>query len=126
MYSDSVASWTESGDDGANPIRALVYLIPTLLALIGRKRFERINDSLLNICINMSLVSTAIWLIAVVTGGIYIGRLPIYASMFNYILLPYEIDCLFAKKSRQAMGFITVFFYLLYYYYQFHFTWGRI
>ena len=123
QYEDSVGSWNEGGDDGTNPIRVLVYAMPTILAFIGRRKLEQEEDNVLDICINMSIISTVLWMISIVTSGIYMGRLPVYASIFNYILIPYELIILFKKTLvRDAMLIL----YLAYYYYQLHFIWGAI
>lgn len=126
QYGGIVDSWGESGDDGSNPIRVMVYMIPTILALIGKEKLEEQGNPVLNISVNMSIFSSVLWLISMVTSGIYMGRLPIYASVFNYILLPYEIDLLFDKKSRRTVYTLLVVLYLLLYYYQIHNTWQLI
>lgn len=126
QYSDSISSWIEAGDNGTNPIRVLVHAIPTLLAFVGKESLEKIDDPVLNICINMSIISTSMWLISMVTSGIYMGRMPIYASLFNYILLPYEVNMLFNERSAKIMNVAMVALYLMFYYYQLHFVWGVI
>ncbi len=126
QYSNAVSSWQETMDDGTNPIRVLMASIPTILALIGAKTLAKQDDLITNISINMSIVSTSLWVVSMVTSGIYMGRLPIYASLFNYILLPYEIDIIFNKRSAKLMKVLVIGMYLLYYYYQLHFAWGVI
>lgn len=126
QYSESVYSWTSSGDDGANPIRVLVHAIPTILALFGRKQLKAANDPIMNICVNMSIVATSLWVIAMATSGIFMGRLPVYAGMFNYVLLPFEIETIFDRRSARAMTVLMCVCYLAFYFYQFHFTWHLI
>lgn len=123
QYADAVSSWN---DDGTNPIRVLFQMIPTILAFIGRKQLQKEDDRTIAICTNMSIISSMLWLVSMVTSGIYMGRLPIYANMFNYILLPYELDRFFAKESAKIAKIGMVIVYLSYYYYQFHFAWGTI
>lgn len=124
QYASSVTSWIESGDDGVNPLRVLVFSLPTVLALLEKKWFAAIDDPVLNISINMSIMSTCLWLIAMVTSGIYMGRLPIYGDLFNYILLPIEINVLFTKNGQGLAKVLLVSMYLFFYYYQFHVTFG--
>lgn len=126
QYSDAVGSWMEGMDDGTNPVRVLVHAVPTLLAFVGRVNLKKVDNPIINISINMSIISTSLWLISMVTSGIYLGRLPIYASLFNYILLPFQIESLFKEKSVKMVRVTVIMMYLLYYYYQFHFAWGTI
>ncbi|MCI6995617.1 MAG: EpsG family protein [Eubacterium sp.] len=124
QYSGAVMSWNEMGDDGTNPIRVLVCAVPTIIAFFGRRILEAEENPVIDVCINMSIFSTVLWLISMVTSGIYMGRLPIFASVYNYILLPYEIDILFTRKNRGTMFALMIVLYLLYYYYQLHNIWG--
>lgn len=126
QYSNTVSTWQEMGDDGSNPIRVMIYCIPALLALFGRKQLATKSTPIVNLCVNMSIISGAIYLISMVTSGIMIGRLPIYVSLYSYILLPYEVDCIFTKESAKMVKLSLVAFYLLYYYYLMHFAYGRI
>ena len=117
QYQNVVSDWTEWGDDGTNILRVLVYAVPTILSLVGLKyvRFE--NNKLINICVNMSIVSTGLYVISMVTSGIFIGRLPIYFSLYNYILLPWEIENMFEKKSARLVYIILFLFYMVFYMY---------
>ena len=60
------------------------------------------------------------------TSGIFIGRLPIYASLYSYILLPWELDHLFDRTSGQLIMIGMVGLYLVFYYYQMHMIFGLI
>ena len=118
QYQNVVTDYTTGvigEDDGTHPLRVLVYAMPTILAFIGRRRIQWKNDRLMNVCVNMSIISTGIYLISMVTSGIFIGRLPIYFSLYNYILLPWQIDFLFTKKSSYVIKFCTIGFYLIFY-----------
>lgn len=126
QYSDSVEYWQQEHFGGTNPIRVLVQIVPTVIAFIGRRKFAENSNRLIDISINMSVVSSAIWLISMVTSGIHIGRLPIYVSLFNNILLPYEIQILFNEKDQRIVKFAMVVLYLAFSYYQFHFAWHII
>ena len=111
---------------GVTVPRVLVYSVPAIIAFLGRKRLEACGDELINICINMSILSAAMYVVGMVTSGIMFGRLPIYVSLFSYILLPYEIDAVFTRRSARDVKIAMVIFYLAYYYYMIHFAYGRI
>ena len=73
----------------------------------------------------MSIISTSLYLFSMVTSGIFIGRLPIYFSLYsNGILLPWELDNLFTENSKQIVWLFMIIGYLGFYYYQMHMAWG--
>ena len=124
QYANMVSDWNEWGDDGTNLLRVLVYAVPTILSIVGLKYIRQANDPLINFCTNMSIVSTGLYVISMFTSGIFIGRLPIYASLYNYILLPWQIDNMFTKDSAKLVKYLMIAAYLIFYYYQMHFAWG--
>ncbi len=116
-YEGIMENAAEMGDDGVNPIRVLVNSIPMLLALFGRKYIDKENDAVTNMCVNMSVITTGLYLIAMVTSGIMVGRLPIYTSLYSFILLPHIIKTIFKKSSAQIITILMIAFYFLYYLY---------
>lgn len=126
QYSATVSTWQEMNDDGSSPLRVLVYSIPAILSFIGRKQLENESTPIVNLCINMSIISAALYVISMVTSGIMLGRLPIYVSLYSYILMPYEIERIFTKDSAKLVKILMIVFYLLYYYYLMHFAYGKI
>ncbi len=124
QYANVVSDYKSIQDDGTNPLRVLVYAMPTVLAFLCRKRIVQVGDNLIDFCINMSIISTGLYIISMFTSGIFIGRLPIYASLYGYILLPWEIEVLFADPTRKMIKICMIFAYLIFYYYQLHATWG--
>ena len=126
QYENVISDYESFQDDGTNPLRVLIYSIPAILAFLGRKIIRRVDDPLINFCTNMSIISAGLYLISMVTSGIYMGRLPIYASLYGYILLPWEIENIFNHKSRKIVYAGLILCYFLFYYYQMHFTWGLI
>lgn len=126
QYANMVTDWTEWNDDGTNPVRVLVYAVPTILSLVGLQYIRREDDPVINFCTNMSIISTGVYLVSMATSGIFIGRLPAYASFYNYILLPWEIRHCFTKESAQLLTLATVVAYCGFFYYQMHFSWGLI
>lgn len=111
-------------DDGTNPLRVLVYSVPLILALAGKKTIAWEDNNVINICCNMSVVTTSLYLISMVTSGIYMGRLPIYFSLYNYILLPWEIKKLFTPSSSKLMMVLCIMGYSCFYYYQMFVSWA--
>lgn len=105
-------------DSGTNALRVLVYMVPTILGLIGLRYIRQANDPVINFCTNMSVVSAGIYIVSMFTSAIMIGRLPIYFSIYNYILLPWEINNIFEKRSAKMVTCMLVVCYLIYNYYQ--------
>ena len=102
-------------DDGTNPFRVLVYAVPSVIAFICRKQITDDTPEIINISINMSLIATGIYVISVFTSGVFIGRVPIYFSLFNYILLPWEIKHFFREEIRKIIWGLMIVFYFIYY-----------
>lgn len=120
QYENVVSDYTEWKDDGTNPIRVLVYSVPAILSFLGRRQIQYEDNVLINLCTNFSIATTGLYLISMVTSGVFLGRLPIYCSLFNYILLPWEINHLFTRSSTRLVLFCTIIGYLLFYYYSMH------
>lgn len=126
QYSDIVTNEIWTTDDGTNIIRVLVYSAPALLSLIGKKYVDYENDPVINVCINCSCVTMALYLLASVSSGIYIGRLPIYTTLFGYIAVPWLIDHMFTRNSAQLVKLAMIGMYVVFFYYQMHMVWGLI
>lgn len=116
-YAGLMESAEKMGDDGTNPIRVLVNAVPAILSLIGKPIVEREKDVVVNLCVNMSIITVGIYLISMVTSGIMIGRLPIYTSLYSYILLPHLIKSVFNERSAKIVTTLMIGFYLMYYLY---------
>lgn len=126
QYENMTTGEIWAGDDGTNIIRVLVYSIPALLSLVGRKYIAYENDPIIDLSCNMSIISSAIYLLSSVTSGIYIGRLPIYCSLYSYILLPWLLKNMFTKNSQKLLYVMVILAYILFFYYQMHYSWGLL
>ena len=103
QYTNVVSDWQGMNDDGTNIIRVVVYSIPALLSFLGRKWISYENDPIINLCKNMSIISAALYLVSAGTSGVFLGRLPIFTSLYGYILLPYLLDRMFTKESARLI-----------------------
>lgn len=117
QYKNVVSDWQSWNDDGTNVLRVLVYAVPSILALIGLRFIRNEDDKVINLCTNMSIVSVGFYIVSMFTSGIFIGRLPIYFSLYSYILLPWEIDHMFTKRSARLVYTVMVIGYLGFYLY---------
>lgn len=126
QYNDMVMNEIWINDDGTNMLRVLVYSIPAILAVVGKRYIDREDDMVVNISVNASFVSSFLYLVSAVSSGIYIGRLPIYVSLASYITLPWLIDNMFTEKSARFVKLAMILGYLAFFYYQMHITWALI
>ena len=124
QYNDIMTNEIMQNKTGTNILRVVVYSVPLLLSIVGKRYIDEANDPLINLCVNCSVITTALYVISAVTSGIYFGRLPIYTSLTGYILLPWLINHMFEKKSVVLVKIMMYGFYFLFFYYQMHFAWG--
>ena len=124
QYKNVVSDYQEWNDDGTNPFRVAVYSVPAVISFIQRDRIKESGSKLINICANMSIVTAALYIVSMVTSGIFFGRLPIYMSLYNYILLPWQMEHFREGSNKRIIYSAMVVLYLLFYFYQMHFTWG--
>ena len=126
QYKNVVWDYTYAKDDGTNPFRALVYAIPTIIAFIGRKEIINSDNKLIHFCTNASLISTGLYVVSIFTSGIFFGRLPIYVSLYNYILLPWEIKHIIPEHIRKPFVLLMFVLYSVFYYYQVSVVWNLV
>ena len=131
MVTDIMESTQYAGDvnnmmttDGTNAIRVLVFAVPPMMALIFLRRIRALDVPLINLSVNMSVASLGIYIVSMFTSGIYIGRLPVYCSLYNYILLPWVLERTFEKGSAKIIMLMAMGCYMVFYYYQMHIIWG--
>lgn len=113
-YSNSVDHF--AGDDGVNPLRLMVFSVPTVLAFMGRHLLVRQKNEIIDIFVNMSIMTSGLYAVGMVTSGILIGRLPIYTQLYQYMLLPIVIDKCFTRDSRRLLYGLSIVGFLCYFY----------
>ena len=118
QYSDIMTNEIWATDDGTNIIRVFVYSVPALLAIFGRKYILAENNPVMNLCVNASILTMAVYAISSVTSGVYIGRIPIYTTLHGYMALPWMIERIFEKRTAVLIKLLMIVFYLLFYVYQ--------
>lgn len=124
QYSNVVSDFTLTNDDGTHPLRVLVYSLPVLLAILLRSRGGYTMPPIINLSVNMCLLCAGFYLVSMVSSGIFIGRIPIYFSLYNYILIPWELNKLFVKSQRKIVISSTIVLYLIFSLFQFAWGWS--
>ncbi len=125
-YAEIFSSDLWLSDDGTHLIRVIVYSVPALLSLVGLRHVRAADDPVMNLCVNCSVLTMALYLLASVTSGMYIGRLPIYTTLYGYIALPWLIDRIFETRSAQLVKLLMTALYLAFFYYQMHAVWNLL
>ena len=122
QYSGEVDQFLST--EGTSIQRVLVYSIPAFIALLFRKRIEVADNQLINMASNLSIATLGLMFLSAFSSGLFLGRLGIYTSLINYILLPWEIENIFTKSSARLIYVVMIICYLAFYYYQVVITWG--
>ncbi len=111
-YANNLDQFAE--DDGVHPLRVALNVVPVILAYIKRKQIVQLNNSFINICVNMSTISAGLYFVGMFTSGIMVGRLPAFFIMYSFILIPFLLDTVYNKyKTLFYSGFTIV--YLIFY-----------
>lgn len=118
LFPDYGYSNAIEGDDGVNFLRVAVAAVTPLIAWVFRKDIDEYHNKLVDVMINMSLITVGLYAVGVVTSGIFIGRLPIYTELINTILLPFLIKRIVTPRLRPFILISCIVFFFLFFYLQ--------
>lgn len=125
-YATSVEEF-KSTDDGTSVIRILVESIPIILAFIYRNRIKERLTPIIKLSINMSLISSGLYIVSnIAKSGVLLGRLPIYFSVYNLILLPWLLKNIFEDREKGLVYYVMIVCYFAFFYYQMVVAWGGL
>lgn len=124
QYAGDVDALSATG--GTSILRVLVFCVPPVMAFLFRRRIAQMNLPIINLAVNMSVASMGAYIISSFTSGIFIGRVPIYFSLFNYILLPWIIERFFTRATANMIYLALISCYMYFYYYQMHVIWEAV
>lgn len=112
-----------SESTGSSIMRLIISAVPLTLVLFKFKTIKQKASPLISFSINMSLVGVCFYFAATFSSGILVGRMPIYFTMYNYILLPWLM-----KKYYNNGVVITacILCYSFYFYYQMCVAWQHL
>mgnify|MGYP000314411264 CR=1 FL=1 len=60
QYSDIMTNEIMQNKTGTNILRVVVYSVPLLLSIIGKRYIDDANDPLINLCVNCSVITTVV------------------------------------------------------------------
>jgi len=104
-------------DNGVNPIRALISAVPPAIALWRWKYIKDRTNPMIDKCINLGTAAAGVNLLGVVTSGILVGRIPIYFTPVNFIVIPWLMKYAFVGKLQKFMIWATYILYFAYFIY---------
>lgn len=112
-----------SESSGSSVMRLLISAVPLLLVLLKLKKIRKEATPIISFSINMSLVGICFYFASTFSSGILVGRMPIYFTLYNYILLPWLL-----KKHYNNIFLILVciFCYTFYFYFQMCIAWHNL
>lgn len=113
-------------NDGTHIFRVLFYSVPAIMCWVFRPYLDRANDPLMNVCANLSIVTTGFYVFSFFTSGILMGSVPIYFSLSNYILIPWLLREVFNRDSAVLLEAVFIVVYSVFFYYQCGPTWGLL
>lgn len=122
-YAQSIGALVDESElfDGhqINVLRVFVYWVPSLLALIFRKRLFRESTRYENLFVNMTVVSAIILLIGTVQAANLFARMAAYFEIAAALSLPWMIRKLFTRDSARLVTWIAAALYFGYFLYEF-------
>lgn len=101
-------------EGGANILRAIVWVIPIVIAYFGRERLSRIFPKA-DIIVNISLVGVVLMIIS--TQNWIFARMAIYFNLYQLILIAWLIK-VFREKDQKLIYLLIMIFYFLFYFYE--------
>ncbi len=102
-----------------NILRALVYLVPFILTILGRKNLEQTSEPE-KWLVKIGILSTAFMVLALFGNPILFGRIPQYFLIGTVITMPLILENVFEEKYKVAVTFVAIVCYVAYGIYGLH------
>lgn len=112
-----------SESKGSSVPRLLVASVPLVLVLFRLKRIKKEATPMMAFAINMSFCGVCFYYAATFSSGILIGRMPIYFTLYNLVLIPWLLKKYYAN-SIFLWGCVV--FYSLFFYFQMCIAWHHL
>lgn len=111
--------------NGTNPVRAIVYAIPTILAYVYRNEIKEINDPVFNFSVNMSLINSVLYVFGIFYNALVVTRIAAYFIVFLMYFYPYFFKYIL-KEETASYKYVYYIMYFLYFYYQMVIVYGGL
>lgn len=106
-------SYQSFDEGGANVLRAMVWIIPLVIAYFGKEKLRAVFPKA-DIIVNISLVGAILMIIS--TQNWIFARMAIYFNLYQLILFAWLIKVFREKDQKLVYLCILVFFFLFYFY----------
>ncbi|MBQ6067374.1 MAG: EpsG family protein [Clostridia bacterium] len=115
-----------AADTGTSWVRVFVEAVPCVMAFLAKRKIEEEGaPPIIQLSINASIVTTVLYVASAFTSGTFVGRLPIYTEMYNFILLPWLLRHPY-RQYKQILPIAVVVAYLAYFFYQVSISWATV
>ncbi len=104
---------------GINVIRALVYWVPPLIALVFRSRLFRDSSRMENLFVNMSTVAACILSLGLVQAANMFARVAAYFEIGAALSLAWMLKKIFSRESEKLVLWLAAGLYFVYFLYEF-------
>jgi transmembrane protein EpsG len=108
------SNYASFDEGGANILRAIVWIIPIVIAYFGREKLRSLFPKS-DIIVNVSLVGVVLMIIA--TQNWIFARMAIYFNLYQLILIAWLIK-VFREKDQKLIYIVILVFYFLFYFYE--------
>lgn len=112
-----------SESTGSSFMRLFVSAVPLLLVLLKFNSIRQDATRIIVFCVNMSLVGVCFYFASTFSSGILVGRMPIYFTICNYILLPWLLKKYYKNDLYVVL---CVMCYTFYFYFQMCVAWHHL
>ena len=102
--------------EGLSVFRVLIAWVPLVLSIFVRKEIGELNDTKVNLFLNLMMINAGITFIALFGTANYFVRLAYYFEIFQVLSLPYILS-LFDDKTRRILTMFAIIGYSLYFVY---------
>lgn len=109
-------STNEFSGEGLSVFRVLIAWVPLVLSIFVRKEIGELNNTKVNLFINLMMINAGITFIGLFGTANYFIRLAYYFEIFQVISLPFILS-LFDDKSRRVLTIFAIIGYSLYFVY---------
>lgn len=99
-----------SSNSGSSIARVAFIILPLILAFINR---DKITDKTMCICVNATVLTFLLIVVASFSSGLYINRFKTYINMFTIMLVPYILNVTY-NNSREKQT-VKMIFYIFYF-----------
>ena len=105
-----------SNRSGINPFRLAVSMVIPVIAYTRKDIIEEKNDPLVNILINISIISVGCYVVGMFTNGVA-ARIAAFFDIFSLLLLPWLLKKAFDESMGRTIAIVSFIGYFVFFWY---------